>query len=131
MADYKIEPFDLVKCLEFKYYKLIINGKCQFDDFFSDVLKNAIDKSNMKKILSLMELFSNKRLIPKQKFNSIKGVGRSDVFEFKTDNLRVYVVKQTPNMYIILGGYKKNQSKDIENLKNRIKNFNPKDYGQN
>lgn len=131
MADYKIKPFDMVKCSEFKYYKLIINGKCQFDDFINDVSCNAIEKSNMKRILSFMEHFSSNLLLPKTKFNSIKGVGRSDVFEFKNGNLRVYVIKQTPDMYIILGGYKKNQSKDIENLKNRIKNFNPKDYGQN
>ncbi len=124
MDHHKLEPFDLISCSEFSYYKLVINGKCQFDDFLDEVSKNAIDISNMKKILTLMDIIDNSRLLPKSKFNSIKGVKRSDVFEFKADSLRVYVIKKYPNMYIILGGYKKNQTKDIERIKQRIKNFN-------
>ena len=61
------------------------------------------------------------------KFNHIEDAIRSDIYEFKKDRLRVYVIKQKPNFYIILGGFKGSQKKDIKLLKSMIKDF-PKDY---
>lgn len=64
---------------------------------------------------------------PSSKFNHIEDNNRSDIFEFKKDRLRVYVLKQKPNFFIILGGYKDRQKKDIKILKSKIKDF-PKQY---
>ena len=70
-----------------------------------------------------MDEFSPTQMLPKAKFRQIKGVDRQDVFEFKRKNLRVYVVMQQPNVYVVLGGYKKGQEKDIAKLKRYIKDF--------
>ena len=65
--------------------------------------------------------------LPKTKLNHIESNDRTDIFEFKKDRLRVYVLKQKPNVFIVIGGYKATQKKDISVLKSRIKDF-PKNY---
>ena len=64
---------------------------------------------------------------PKTKFNHIEDERRSDIFEFKKDRLRVYVIKQKPNFFVVIGGYKGTQKKDINVLKSKIKDF-PKNF---
>lgn len=75
-------------------------------------------------IIAYMEFFSDRNLLKKDKFRQIKDAGRDDIFEFKKESLRVYVLKKKPNMYIILGGLKNNQTKDISLLKLRVRDLN-------
>ncbi len=125
MPEYRLEPFDLVQnSRQYKYSRLFIDGICQFDNFVSKIEKNTQYLKQFRKIITLMELISDQHILNSRKFNHIKGVGRSDVFEFKSDDLRIYVIKKNPDMYIILGGYKKNQDEDIRILKNRLKTIN-------
>lgn len=74
-------------------------------------------------IISYMDSISDRILLPQKKFRHIESSVRDDIYEFKYDPYRVYVIKQKPDMYIVLGGYKKNQSKDILRLEARIKDF--------
>lgn len=71
----------------------------------------------------MMDIICDRVRWRKDKFRQIKDVGRKDVFEFKKDLLRVYVIKQSPNMIIVLGGYKRNQIDDIRRLKVWLKEY--------
>lgn len=123
MSVFRTEIFDLVKNEEYEYYKLSIDGICQFDDFLKKTEKDKQEKKNLMYILSYMENLRSDMLFPKTKFRLIVDNKRKDLFEFKKKELRVYVLKQKPNIYIVLGGYKRNQKKDIKELKSKIKEF--------
>ena len=68
---------------------------------------------------------ANILLTSKEKFNHIQGgkYDRKDVYEFKKDKLRVYVILIKPNVYVVYGGYKKEQQKDIARIFNAINTF--------
>lgn len=121
--DFATQPLDLVNNTSCRFLKLLINGKCFFDDFLAEVEKNAIDKKSLAALINLMDEYSPTQMLPSAKFRQIKGVERQDVFEFKKKNLRVYVVMKQPNVYVVLGGYKKGQEKDLKKLKRYIKGF--------
>ena len=61
--------------------------------------------------------------LPKKKFRHIEWSERDDLFEFKKNQMRVYVVKQGDVIYIVMGGWKNNQKLDISKFKKRIKTF--------
>lgn len=122
MSAYHVKDFDAIKnSTQYKYFRLFINGKCQFDDFKDEVKANAIYRKQYNQILTIMEKISDQHKLNDKKFRNIKGIGRNDIFEFKSRDLRIYVLKKNPNMYIILGGYKANQDNDINLLKKRLK----------
>lgn len=127
--EYAIDIFDLVNNHnDYQFYKLSIDGVCLFDEFLKEIESISQDKKNFAKILFLMDNFSAKPY-PKQKFNHIVANKneRTDIYEFKSDSLRVYVILQKPNIYIVRGGWKKNQQRDIDKVKNDTKEFNPND----
>lgn len=101
------------------FKKLCVGGVCQFDDFYDEVSRSKLEYKNLVGIIALMDSFGGS-LLPKEKFRQIKNVGRSDIYEFKKKGIRVYVMLQKPDVLIILGGYKKNQTQDIKLLKRRL-----------
>lgn len=122
MCDYRVEEFETIKnSRQYNYYRLFINDKCQFDDFIVEIESNAIYKKQYLNLLAIMEFISDQHKLTDKKFRSIRGLGRNDVYEFKSKDLRIYVIKKSPDMYIILGGYKANQDNDIKLLKERFK----------
>lgn len=127
MYEYSIKPYDDVHNPQYRFYKLYIDGECQFDEFLKDIEKNKSDKKLFNYIVRYMDGITDQNRYPHTKFNHIEDSHRSDIFEFKKDCLRVYVIKQKPNFFVVIGGYKDNQKKDIKNLKLRIKDF-PKEY---
>lgn len=124
MDKYEAKPFDLVDNKTYKFYELYINGKSLFRKFLNGIKTGSRDEKTFKGIISLMEFFSPSIMLPKTKFRQIKGTGRKDLFEFKKDDLRIYVVKKSPSIFIVLGGYKVNQDTDINKLKTTLKEFN-------
>jgi hypothetical protein len=105
----------------FRFYLLYKNGKNYFEEFV-DSLKQKSDKDELAKILALMDCVNNNNL-PASKYRHITGgrYDRQDVYEFKSKHLRVYAIKVEPSYYIVLGGYKKGQEKDIAKV---FKHFN-------
>ena len=97
------------------FFKLFKGGRCLFDDFVNGIKENDIERKSLASIFSIMDFMAeNDCMIPANKFNSIKKGSKIIGYEFKKDALRVYCLKKEPNVYVILGGYKKNQKKDIE-----------------
>lgn len=129
MTDYSTELFDLTNNPHYTFYKLYVNGKCEFDDFLEEIKKNVADSNNMKSIIAYMDSLSA-QLLPSTIYNYIQGSKRNDLFEFKKKNIRVYVIDQRPNIYIVMGGYKGSQEKkDIPRLIRKTKDF-PKKQNQ-
>lgn len=123
MTDYRTELFDLTNNPNYTYYRLFVDGKCEFDDFLEEVNKNVADKKNMDAIIAYMDSLSA-QLLPSTIYNYIESGERHDLYEFKKKNLRVYVIDQRPNIYIVMGGYKSTQKKkDIPRLIRKTKDF--------
>lgn len=118
MSIFALQKVDEVKDGQLSFFKLSKDGRCFYDDFCTEIEKNKRDTISLNRIRTYMNLLAidNCRL-PKVKFNSIKQNNRVIGYEFKDSSLRVYIIKEDPDVYIILGGYKKNQDKDIEKFK--------------
>lgn len=124
MTTYSKEKLSEIRNPQYQYYKLKDEaGNCQFDEFCAEVEQNAEDSKWIKYIWKFMAMISDRVLLPKEKFNHVEGIGRDDVFEFKKKSLRVYVIMQKPDMFIIMGGYKTGQKKDIARIKTIIKDM--------
>lgn len=120
------EILELIHNPYYTFYKLRINGKCQFDEFLEKVNSVAIDKKTIYSLIALMDSFGMHKL-PKTKFRQINvSPPRTDVFEFKKNNLRIYVILQKPDVYVVMGGYKNTQKQDVAVLGKRLKGFNKK-----
>ena len=123
MPEYSTKLFDLTNNPNYTYYRLFVDGKCEFDDFLQEVNKNVADKKNMNAIIAYMDSLSA-QLLPSIIYNHIESGERHDLYEFKKKNLRVYVIDQRPNIYIVTGGYKSTQKKkDIPRLIRKTKDF--------
>lgn len=121
---YTTVPLDQVNNPNCKFVKLVDeDGICQFDTFVEEVEKNAMDKKALSAIFASMDSYHPSLLLPKEKFRQIKWKERSDIYEFKKKNIRVYVILQKPDVYVIMGGYKNNQENDIAKIKRDIVNF--------
>lgn len=106
---------------ELSFYKISVDDNCLFDQFQRGISCLKPEMKSFKKILACMNWMaeSNQKL-PRTKFNSIKYKQNVIGYEFKEQNLRVYVLKIDPNVFVVLGGFKKSQSRDINNFVNLI-----------
>ncbi len=93
------------------------------DSLMKEIETNAQLKKDFAAIVRYMEMLSDRILLPKEKFRHIESDERSDLFEFKKGILRIYVIKQKPDVYVVCGGLKTNQKKDIQSFKKKIKDF--------
>lgn len=118
---YETRRFEPVNNVEYDFYEVSVNGKylCQR---FLDEIKEERDKKKLFKIYAYMDSFSS-NFLPSSKFRQIKGLRRKDVYEFKNKDIRVYVLMKKPNIFVILGGYKGTQDKDINRIDNLFNDF--------
>ncbi len=121
MGGFKKVKCDLVRNKGgYVFYKLHQGKSCQFDEFVEEVRKNPQQWKELVKLIRWMESYGTTEGFPSKYYNHIKGVGRKDVYEYKDKTLRIYVRVVSPDVIIILGGYKKNQTLDIERLKSKL-----------
>jgi len=124
MSNFALEELDEVKDGVLQFRKLKVDGKCLYDQFCKEVEKNPVEEKKLNKIRTYMNTLAESNLrLSKSMFNSIKDKGVVIGYEFKYDNMRVYVIKKDPNVYVVLGGYKKKQDKDIKSFSKIIKDF--------
>lgn len=118
---YETRRFEPVNNAEYDFYEVSVNGKylCQR---FLDEIKEERDKKKLFKIYAYMDSFSS-NFLPSSKFRQIKGLRRKDVYEFKNKDIHVYVLMKKPNIFVILGGYKGTQDKDINRIDNLFNDF--------
>ena len=116
MCTFAVEKIEQIRDdSKIHFCKLFKNSRCFFDDFVNGIRENTIDYKSLVSIFAIMDSMAEYDYkLPLSKFNSIKKGHNVIGYEFKKDALRVYCVKKEPNVFVILGGYKKNQKKDIE-----------------
>lgn len=105
----------------FVFHKLCQGKSCQFDDFLTEIGKNPQYKAEWAKIVRWMEAYGAIENIPSKHYRIIRGLKRTDIYEYRSKSLRVYVKVDKPDVIIVIGGYKKNQKQDINNLKYKLK----------
>lgn len=123
---YIIEQCSLVKNPYYSFYLVSIDAKNQFNTFIEQAQKNKQYLKSIHKIIALMDYINPYSKLPKEKFRHIEDNNpktRNDIYEFKDKSIRIYVIFQPPSFYIIRGGYKKDQIKDIERVKRDTKDF--------
>jgi len=124
MINFAVEKVDEIKDGKLSFYKLVINGECLYDEFCKEVEKSAESKRSLNTIRAYMNFIADcDSRLPGAKFNSIKDKGKVVGYEFKKDALRVYVMKQNPDVYVVLGGYKKIQERNITTFVQIAKEF--------
>ena len=100
------------------FEKLVIDNKCQFDEFEQKVCANKKYKIEIGKIYAYMEQVSNLMGLPNNKFKDITpDKEQVKEYEFKSKHLRVYAIKKKNGKIVILGGYKNNQKKEINKFR--------------
>lgn len=121
--DFYLMPYREVNNPNTNFYLLYKNDKNFFLDF-KNSLSQKNDINEFYSIIALMDFIDGNNLPPK-KFKHIIGgkKDRKDIFEFKSKHLRVYVIKKEPDMYVVLGGFKKNQVKDISKIFRHFNNI--------
>ena len=118
------EKIDEVKEGKLVFYKLRVDGICLYDEFCEKMEKNPSCLKSLNMIRAYMNFMAESdKMLPSTKFNSIKGKNNVIGYEFKHKELRVYIVKQEPNVYVVLGGIKSSQKKDIAKFAEIIKDF--------
>jgi len=110
--------------------KLIINDKCQFDEFEENVLNEKKYQNEIGMIYTYLEYISNGKSLPAKHFKDITpDKEKVKEYEFKTKHLRIYTIKKKNGKIIILGGFKNNQKKDINKFraikKRYLESLNP------
>ena len=121
MDDFYLCPIDDIDNPKYDFYLLYKDGR-NFYEEFAQSLRQQSELDELDSIMALMDKVDNNNLST-SKYRHISGgkYDRKDVWEFKSKHLRIYTLKVTPNYYIVLGGYKKGQEKDIAKI---FKHFN-------
>ena len=111
---YELRKFEPVNNKTYQFQEVSVNGKYLFQEFVEN-LKDQRDIKKLMNIYSYMDMLSAS-MLPKSKFRHIEGLKRNDVYEFKKDDIRVYVIMQRPSVFVVLGAYKGTQNKDIKRI---------------
>ena len=123
MSNFAVDYFEpVMRNGKVRFYKLLEDGSAQIDAFYEEITKNERLKKEFNEIVSCMNYVAESNaILPKKKLNSIKDGKKEIALEFKKDILRVYCFKKEMDFFIVMGGYKKDQKKDIEGLKRMLK----------
>lgn len=125
MPDFELKEIEGIEG-ELKLYKLIKDGKCFFDEFWTTYEKTGNTKKELATIQTRMTLIANRANLPKDKFRQLKTPKKDSIkeYEIKTRNLRVYLFHDEENgKIIVLGGKKTMQKKDINRFRNIKKEY--------
>lgn len=102
-----------------KFYKLYVDDICFYDQFCEQIIKDSNLKKQLITIISRMDDIANMRRLDHTKFKDITlGKDKVKEFEIKTNDLRVYLIKEefTGNI-ILIAGKKSSQQKDINRFR--------------
>lgn len=113
---YEEKIFEPINNKTYEFREVSVNGRFLFQEFIDNLKDTPKDMKKIMQIYAYMNEFSPSILLPKTKFRQIKGVKRDDVYEFKKDDIRIYVIKRYPSIFVILGAYKGTQDKSINRI---------------
>lgn len=128
MSEFALEEIKITNA-RISFYKLKINGKCLFDEFWLEILHSGNFELELDSIQSIIERKAQMQPVSPDKFKELKGRKKSDPhkdFEIRTPNLRLYTFKHDKTgQIIVLGAIKtpKGQDRDIERMRGIKKRY--------
>lgn len=101
------------------YYKLVKNGKCEFQEFCNEIVKGSNYESELKTLFSWMDRDANLQPLPSNKKKDITPDGVTPKeHEFKSKNLRIYTFQDKgTGKIVVCGGNKNTQDSDIRHFR--------------
>lgn len=122
MKEFSLIVIDAVKGKQ-KFYKLVKDGVCQFDEFESKARINY--DSEMTKVFAIMDKVADLQSLPNKMFRDITpGKEQNKEYEIKTKHLRVYLFhEKLTGKVISVGGYKTTQQSDIKHFREIKKEY--------
>lgn len=101
-----------------KFFKLIEDKFCYWDEFCREIQKNSNLEDQLISIIARMNDIANLRILPNTKFKDITpNKEKVKEYEIKTNDLRVYFIKDDSGNIVILGGKKNSQPEDIKKFR--------------
>jgi putative component of toxin-antitoxin plasmid stabilization module len=101
-----------------KFFKLIEDKICYWDDFCREIQKGSNLEDQLITIISRMNDIANLRILPAKKFKDITpGKETIKEYEIKTNDLRVYYIKDNSGNLVIIAGKKNSQPEDIKRFR--------------
>jgi hypothetical protein len=128
MAEFALEKIEILHS-RLNIFKLLINGKCLFDEFWKDVERFGGYEKELDTIQAIIERKAQLQPVSPEKYKELKGRKKNDPhkdYEIRTPNLRVYLFKQEKTGHIIvLGAIKtpKGQDQDIDRMRGIKKRY--------
>jgi len=123
MHTFATETIDAIRGKQ-SFEKLVIDDVCLLDEFEKEINSNSQHKSEYTTILTYMNLVANGISLPNTKFREIKGSKiKHKRYEFKKGQLRIYAFNKPNGKIVVMGGYKKDQEKDISKLNTIVKEY--------
>jgi putative component of toxin-antitoxin plasmid stabilization module len=108
-----------------KIFKLLVDGKCAYDDFEQEIENESNLISELDTIITRLHEIADCKSLPGTKFKDITPIkDKHKEYEIKTHHLRVYLFhdKYTGRV-IVCGGKKGTQSADIKHFRNIKKEY--------
>ena len=113
----KFALFELEQVVgQIRFFQLSINGRFPFTDFCNEIEHDGNQRGHLIRIWRIFQEMADGFQFETNIVKPLKG-GLKNEFEIKRGPLRVYFIKDPEGHIIILGGQKKNQSKDISKFR--------------
>lgn len=95
------------------FKKLVIDGRCPFDDFCDQIEREGNLRKQLVGIYSTLNQVANLNRLPSEKFRDITPKKESvKEYEIKKGDLRVYFIKEGDHI-VMIAGKKSTQDEDI------------------
>ncbi len=108
-----------------KIFKLLVNGKCEYDEFERDIEAEGNLKSELITIETRLHEIADLNSLPQTKYKDItppKTINKE--YEIKTHHLRVYLFQdKNTGRIIVCGGKKGSQNSDIKHFRKIKKEY--------
>lgn len=125
MAKFELLEVEQVKG-KTSFFKLSINGNCQFDEFYSSYVKDGNFTSRFNACFQIMNYVSDGHILPNTKFRNLENPDPPAIqeYEVKKEEIRIYLVRIAKGYVILFCAYKsKKQKKDILTFRSIKKEF--------
>ena len=120
---YQLRKFEPVNNSSYQFFEVSVNGKFLFQEFVDNLKDEQRDLKKLNAIYGYMDLLSPSKFLPKSKFRHLEGLKSKDIYEFKKNDIRVYVKLKQPSVFVILGAYKGTQKQDLKNIDKLFNGF--------
>lgn len=120
---YQKRKFEPVNNKYYQFYEVSVDGKFHFQEFVDSLKDEQKDLKKLNAIYGYMDSFSPHNLLPKKIFRPIECKKCKNVYEFKKNDIRVYVIFDKPDVFVILGAYKATQKLDTKRIDSLFKGF--------